>query len=72
MFHSPLKLFCFVCFVVFVVEINVVVIVVVDPKNLPLKLCQNWGSNCYDIVVFVVADIFVIHLKFGQNCVSDR
>ena len=58
--------------IVVIVGLVVVVIVVVDPRNLPLKLCQNWGSNCYDIVVFVVADIFVIHLKFGQNCVSDR
>ena len=58
--------------IVVIVGLVVVVIVVVDPRNLPLKLCQNWGSNCYDIVVFVVAAIFVIHLKFGQNCVSDR
>ena len=47
--------------VVVVVHIFDVFIVVVDPRNLPLKVGQNWVIHSQDLVV-VVVDIVVLLL----------
>ena len=59
-----------------VVVVVVFYVVVVDPRNLPLKFCQNWVSNsCHflvviHIVVMVVVDPRNLPSKSGQNWVS--
>ena len=41
--------------VVVVVTVDTIVVVIVTgPRNLTLKFGQNWNSNSWDIVVFVV------------------
>ena len=36
-------------------------LVVVDPRNLPIKSAQNWVSNkCVVVVFVVVAHLFVV------------
>ena len=37
-----------------------VCVVVVDPRNLPLKFGQNLGSNSIDIIVVVVIFFYVV------------
>ena len=43
----------------------VVAMVVIDPRNLPLKFCQNRASNSRDsvvVVVIVLVDVVVLVL----------
>ena len=70
-------------FIIIVVVVHVydVVIVAVDPRNLPLKVCQNRVINRRDlfvdivvVVVFLFCCVVVVvvgpknlPLKFGQN-----
>ena len=43
----------------FVITILVDVVVLVDPRDLPVKFGQNWISDRLDIVVvFIVVDVF--------------
>ena len=54
--------YCCYCFIVIVVNVFLVHngVVVVDPRNLPLKLSQNWVINRWDVVDVVVVIVIVV------------
>ena len=49
---------------VVIVHIDVVVIVVVDPWNLPLKFGQNWVINSWDLVDVLVVSWDIADIEF--------
>ena len=60
---------------VVIVHIDVVVIVVVDPWNLPLKFGQNWVINSWDlvdvlVVIWDIADIEFVLVGGGGGVQS--
>ena len=69
---------CRLCpfFIIIVVVVHVfdVVIVAVDPRNLPLKVCPNWVINRTDhvvvviVIIVVVVDFVVLLFHFFLSC----
>ena len=80
MCQTPFKLLCCCCCVIVVDYDDHVIVVAVNPRNLPLKfgqkwVCKSWGVG---VVVFSVVDCVVVivdprnlPLKFGQKRVSN-
>ena len=66
----------FLFIVVIVIVVDDYVVLVAIPRNLSLRLVQNWGICRRNIVAVVIVIIVVdprnLPLKFGQNRVSNR
>ena len=59
-------------FIVVVVHVFDVVIVVVNPRNLPLTIGVIWGIYRRGLVVVIIIVVVVVDPKFSQNQVNKR